>query len=104
MKLTIGTVCATLILAVSTANAWTFTYRNSAGTPSVASNGDNNKQCTSITHAAGQTFEWDRGFWSDCCVSLYTNRACNGDPAGYSCSDWKKAASVTLLSYKVTNC
>lgn len=103
MKLSIATICAAFVLAQST-SAWLFTWRGSNGQAQIVDGGDSNKKCTGISHKAGKDLEWDRGFWSDCCVSVYTNKDCSGDPQGYSCDDWTKTASVNLDSFKVTNC
>ncbi|PVF92696.1 hypothetical protein CPB86DRAFT_790919 [Serendipita vermifera] len=103
MKLSIATIGTSLLL-VQSASAWTFLWRGSDNLAHIYDGGDNNRGCTRISHAKGKTFEWDRGFFSDCCISLYAGTTCSGDPQGYSCSDWKKAASLNLNSYKVTHC
>ncbi|KAI9665573.1 MAG: hypothetical protein M1831_001716 [Alyxoria varia] len=102
MKVAPATLLLTALVANS-ATAWTFTWRQSNNTPHVA-NGGGNKGCSGISHAKGKTFEWDRALFSDCCIKVYTNSKCSGDPAGYSCGDWTKKASVDLGSYKVESC
>lgn len=101
MKFSIVTA---LLATASLSSAWTLTWRNSNGQATVA-DGTKNRGCSGISHAAGQTFEWDRGWWwkDSCCVSLYRDASC-GSRNGYSCDDWKKAASENIKSYKVTNC
>src|SRR5262245_26648382 len=92
-----------IFMAQSAAASWTFSWRDPGGTPHVVL-GTLNNECKVINHGKGQRFEWDRSFWSDCCIKLYVNPYCSGEPAGDSCSDWKKTASVALLSYEVTSC
>lgn len=105
MQLSLTTITLTMAtLLASTTSAWTFTWRDAAGSSYVA-NGTGNKGCTVISQAKNRQFVWDRpDINNSCCIKLYTNTACSGDPAGYSCPDWTKSASVNLNSYQVVSC
>src|SRR6266545_7418605 len=101
MRFSIATACA-ILLAQSVSASWTFSWREPNGTPYVHhEDSDNNMPCTRISHGKGQRFDWDASRFSSCCISLYSNRACSGNPQGYSCDDWSKDASAALYSYKV---
>ena len=65
--------------------------------------GSNNRDCTGSDTKAEETFDWDVGFFEDCCIHLYEDAACDSE-VGFSCDDWKKAASKNLNSFRVTNC
>jgi len=86
-----------LLTLASSASAWTFVFSGGVR------DGTGNKGCTAINHARGQTFEWDRGFFSDCCIHLYDSSSCSNE-VGISCPDWKKTASRDLKGFRVTNC
>jgi hypothetical protein len=103
MKISIATAFTAILFAQS-ASAWTFTWRDSSGTAHVHDGGSDNMGCAQIAQAQGQQFDWARGWFSSCCISLYSNNGCVGDPQGYSCDDWSKTASLNLYSYQVTNC
>ena len=94
MKFSIATACAAILLAQSANASWTF---------STTSSGSGNKGCTRMSLVRGDEFKWDPSF-TNCCISLYSNNACTGDPQGYRCSDSNKATFVPLNSYKITNC
>jgi hypothetical protein len=98
MKSVVGTVLLALSPAVS---AWSFTY-GPDGAQGVGS-GSANQGCKGIYHPSGATFEWDRGFFEDCCIHLYGDGNCQAQ-VGLSCPDWEKTASQDLWSYKVTDC
>jgi hypothetical protein len=83
-------IAATLFILAPAISAWTFTY-GAQGSQGV-SQGTANKACAAIYHPAGSTFEWDRGFFEDCCIRLYADANCQAQ-VGFSCSDWTKDAS-----------
>jgi hypothetical protein len=104
MKLLAALGLSAILLAQSAAGAWTWTWREPNNTPHVV-RGTGNKGCTGINHGRGKVFDWDRSSDSNCCIRMWTNGNCNGDTAGFSCSDWRNhVSSVDLLSYRVTNC
>lgn len=79
---------ATFFLLLTPAAAWTFTF----GEPGKVDDGDDNKGCTGISHPKNVEYSWDRGFWEDCCIRLYSDAKC-ADQAGFSCPAWEKTSS-----------
>jgi len=91
---------AALLAIILPAQAWAWTYVDGSGS---VFDGRRNVGCTKSITPAGKTFDWDRGFFEDCCIHLYAEPGCVNQ-VGFSCSDWKKPASRNLGAFTVTNC
>jgi hypothetical protein len=105
MKL-LGAALVAAALAAQSASAWTFEWEKADGTKYVGT-GRLDKGCTAIQHARGKAFDWRRpnisiGAW--CCINLYDNGNCKGDPKYFTCSSWSNVAESDLWSYSVNRC
>lgn len=67
-------------------------------------NGEGDKGCTGgFKYGDGQLLEWDRAWYSDCCLHLYQDGKCKTQ-VGYSCGSWKKTLDQTVESFSVDSC
>ncbi|CAB4397222.1 unnamed protein product [Rhizophagus irregularis] len=66
--------------------------------------GEANQSCKAVTANSGSQLEWDAGLLESCCVRLHSDPNCATDQIGFSCDDFDKVLSQTVLSFQVTNC
>ncbi|KAL4875381.1 hypothetical protein BJY04DRAFT_224047 [Aspergillus karnatakaensis] len=90
-----------LLHIVSSASAWTLTWKNSDG-KSYVETGSASVGCRKIEHAKGQGFRWNPGS-DERSIWFFENDKCTGYRAGYSPAlVWNKdAASRDLNSFRV---
>lgn len=67
-------------------------------------NGGGDQGCTGgFKYGNGELLEWDRAWYSTCCIHLYKDGKCKTQ-VGYSCASWKKTLDQTVESFKVDSC
>lgn len=95
MKLSIALLALTPTALV---NGWVLTLNKQVW------DGSGNKGCTgNFKYGKGQLLEWDRAWYSTCCIHLYADGKCDKE-VGYSCGSWKKTLSQTVESFKIDSC
>lgn len=93
------TVVSTASL-ISSASAWSFTWRNAEGEASIET-GRGPHACITVNHHKGELFELDGEGEKNINMLMFTTPNCAGEPAGSASEEFSKESSVSIRGFKV---